>query len=228
MIVSVHLPKTGGCSFKHALREHYGKRYLPFNGSGLMLEKDERNKTNVEESLRLLSADFSGVDVVHGHFMPFKFLLLAEKVDLNFVVWLRDPFERMASHFYFWRRAWNPRIQETHWREVILGNWSFEDFCFSDRYRNFISQYLWAFPLYNFDFIGSLEHYAEDLKRFSDQFVGADLDYKCRNRTANKPAEFDEKLKQRFAEFHAIDYELYRQAMKIRERQVDEYQSEKG
>lgn len=227
MIISVHIPKTGGCSFKHALRDFYGKAYLPFNGSGLMLEKDERNKTNVEESLRLLSADFYGAEVVHGHFMPFKFLLLAEKVDLKFVCWMRDPFERMASHFYFWRRAWNPRITETHWREVILENWSFEDFCFSERYRNFLNQYLWAFPLYNFDFIGSLEHYAEDLERFNWQF-GTDLEYKYRNKTANKPAEFKENLKQKFAEYHAKDYELYREAMRIRERQLNEYHSEKG
>jgi len=221
MIISVHVPKTGGSSFGKALKDHFGESFLRY-GDGLIQERGKRCKSDLQRAIDAFDYPerFASYGAIHGHFRPFVFLPFSKKVDVNFSVWLRDPFERMASHYRFWKMIKNP--VEPHVREFAESDLTFEEFCFQDRYRNFLSQYLCFFPMHNFDFIGCLEHYAEDLQRFSRQFIGAEL--QCLHRNKSVGAEVDTGLKEKFAEYHAIDYQLYEYAMKLRQQQLEKMQ----
>jgi hypothetical protein len=82
MIISVHLPKTAGKSFEAALQTCFGSSLLEDYGSFPMnTPVYERDKAALEASLTNADADFSGVECIHGHFLPAKYLLMAARRD---------------------------------------------------------------------------------------------------------------------------------------------------
>ncbi len=80
LIVSLHMPKTAGNSFKVVLEEHFGDAMksdyadYPMNVSPAV-----RHRQAVEGCLATAKAraDFGDIRCIHGHFLPIKYLLLA-------------------------------------------------------------------------------------------------------------------------------------------------------
>jgi hypothetical protein len=65
-------------------------------------------------------------------------------------------------------------------RRFIDEHWSFERFCFASEFRDLCSQFLWETPFERFDFVGIMEHYAEDMRYFSRAFLNTPTAvYRC-------------------------------------------------
>ena len=47
------------------------------------------------------------VACIHGHFLPVKYRIALARRPAHYVTWLRDPVERIASHYAFWRRDYD-------------------------------------------------------------------------------------------------------------------------
>lgn len=225
VLVSLHLPKTAGTSFRTALREHFGSRYLDdYAGGGLSRPPCERQAAARTDGLQLARNGLGGVGCVHGHFLPAKYLPLAERNELVFVTWMRDPVARLFSHYRYWRLSYDAEHSLPHHKQVIEEGWTLEEFCLSEAFRNIYTQYLWNFPLERFAFIGISEHYREDLHAFSRKYLAADLACHRSNVTHVRSAadRMDPALVRRIREFHAADMHLYRQALELRKaRQQD-------
>lgn len=228
MLVSVHMPKTAGLSFRASLEEHFGARFRhDYQDYPLARQPAERRAQARRWGEAAQPSDFAGVDCVHGHFLPLKYLGLARTLPCRFVTWLREPVARLVSHYGYWQQAYDPAsdLTSTLHRRVIEEGWSLERFCLAPELRNVYSEFLWGFPPERLSFIGITEFFAEDLRYFSQEILGN----KMRLHTLNQRAEAGLPLPEaelrapdRLAieEFHAADIALYRQALGQRQRRL--------
>jgi hypothetical protein len=220
-LISIHMPKTAGLSFAASLDCAYGASLLldyydvPINTPAL-----KRNMRAMRDCLINSVRRFKRINCIHGHFLPLKYLSLAIRPNLLYVTWLRDPVERLASHYYFWQRKYDPATAPALQRRMMQEQWSLERFCLGPELRNFYHQFLWGFPISQLDFVGITEHYEEDLQYLSYNLLGVDLSLHRVNTNESmqeKPSYFsDTDLKQRIEAYHWRDVNLYRQALKKR------------
>lgn len=224
MIISVHMPKVAGTSFAASLKSNFGTKLLrdyddfPINTPVL-----ERNKFALKESLTNFEKNFDEIDCIHGHFLPVKYLLLSEVKDLTFVTWLRNPVDRVLSHYYYWKRSFDPKTSQKLHKKVVEENWSLERFCLGSELQNLYFQFLYAFPLENFSFIGISEYYNEDFNYFTNNFISSDLKPEKLNvgNHLTKGYEISQSLRNEIEDCHSIDIDLYKRALKLRQlRQV--------
>jgi hypothetical protein len=184
MLISLHLPKTAGSSFLAALREHYSdsilKDYADLPINTLILKRNMH-------ALKMLV--FNGVnpprniECIHGHFLPLKYLLCR---NAKFITWVRDPIERLGSHYYYWLRNYDPSNAPSLHKRVIEEKWSLERFSLGNELKNFYSQFLWGFPIKRFDFIGITEYFESEMAFFSNEFIGTELRVHKKNLNENK------------------------------------------
>ena len=219
-LISLHLPKTGGTSFKASLMSHFGDRYRDdYNDGGISEPAQERFNAAVLAGVVIAKRGLDDIDCVHGHFLPAKYLLLGKRRDLTFITWMREPVARLLSHYAYWQESYDEMTAAPHHRQVIEEGWTLERFCLSEQFRNIYTQYLWGFPLERFAFIGISEHYREDMLVFSERFLSARLQPQHANRTKHTiPCSgLDDDFLDEVREFHADDVRLYRRALQWRQ-----------
>lgn len=216
--ISVHLPKTAGSSFRSSLEVLFGDRlHKDYQGSGIALSSLERNRKILTESLTLPKENPKSFDCIHGHFPPAKYLLLNDIEPLTFITWMREPIARMISHYNYWQRAYDSEKSAPHHKQVIEENWSLEEFCLNERFRNIYSKYLWGFPLEYFDFIGITEHYEKDFRYFTKKYFNTELPIKRENASQRTDTiKFNPETLETIKKFHSKDIELYQRALNIR------------
>ena len=215
------MPKTAGNSFKVVLEEHFGAAMKSdYADYPLNVAPAERHRRAVEGCLALANAkaDLKNLRCIHGHFLPVKYLLLADSRPTVYVTWMRDPIARLVSHYHYWYDVYDPDSPDTRplHRRVVEEQWSLEKFCLAPRMRNLYSQFLWGFPLERFDFIGITENYEADLRSFSLDYLGSELQARVVNmRKSPRPegAELNGRLRKRVEKWHAADVDLYRRAL---------------
>lgn len=225
MLVSVHMPKTAGLSFRASLEACFGEGFRhDYQDYPLAQEPQVRRQRAVDWGRAAQAADFAGVSCVHGHFLPVKYLELARTLPCTFVTWLREPVARLVSHYDYWQRAYDPGSDLTSplHRRVVEEGWSLQRFCLAPELRNVYSEFLWGFPLERLDFIGITEFFADDLRYFSQQVLGNRMQAHTLNRraqadTAALQAPLSAAARANIEAWHAADMALYRQALQLRE-----------
>jgi hypothetical protein len=219
MIISVHFPKTAGTSFGAALETRFGAAFLrDYADLPINTPEYERNRTALQVALSNAEKDFTGVECIHGHFLPVKYLLMATKREVTFVTWMRNPVERVLSHYYFWRRSYDPETAPRLHRKVMEENWTVEQFCLSSQLKDLYGKFLWGFSIENFDFMGITEFYDQDFPYFSKRFLGLDLEIKKINMGDRAGGDYpiDKSFRKQVEAFHERDMDLYRRALEMR------------
>lgn len=219
MLISLHMPKVAGNSFLHTLERHFGAG----------LAKDYVDMSRIQDYLagkvhptQLCDAGYSEsecarLQCIHGHFLPAKYLKIrANCKSAKFVTWLRNPVERLVSHYNFFMRSYDPLTAGPLFKRIVEESWSLEKFCFSSEYKNFYKKYLWGFPVGYFDFIGIVERYDEDLQRFGKRYFGIEA-YSCRVNCAIDGSvsnyNVDPVFRREVESYHSEDMELYKQIL---------------
>ena len=222
------MPKTAGLSFRATLEECFGDSFRhDYSDYPLNNAPAARHSTAMEHNLSLADNldDYSEVACIHGHFLPFKYLVLADHMDCTFVTWMREPVARLVSHYHYWQRAYDPDSESTaalH-RRVVEEAWSLEQFCLAPELRNIYAQFLWGFPAQRVDFIGITEFYEEDLRYFSSVFLRHNTEPQKINQRDNELESgsddpISSSLREQIEAYHAEDMGLYKHALKTRER----------
>ena len=214
-IISVHLPKTAGSSFRTALEQVFRKKLRKdYQGSGLNLSLLARHQRTLQQAQTIAEQGLADIQCIHGHFLPAKYLLLRDITPLTFVTWVREPIARLISHYYYWQRSYDPQTSAPHHKMVVEQEWTLEQFCLSPSFQNLYHQYLWAFPLHYFSFIGVTEFYEEDLRYFADHFLQQPLPHLAEN-TGALPREIplSQKSLENIYAFHGADITLYKEAV---------------
>jgi len=221
IMISLHMPKTAGSSFGLALKREFAQGYLEdYKDRPLQA----RSLPRVSRALAHSGVNIIGMGVnqsttcIHGHFLPAKYRFLRRPA--QFVTWLRDPVERLASHYHYWQRSYEPESALPLHAKVVEENWSFERFYNAPQLRNLYGKFLWSFPITRFSFIGISEHYDQELDRFALNVVPLGRNPKSErvNENPKQPLRYvdDEQQRGEIERIHATDMALYQQACRIR------------
>jgi hypothetical protein len=163
---------------------------------------------------------------VHGHFLPLKYRLALRGHQVDYVTWLRDPVDRLLSHFHYWKRT--PEVaspaQPLRYR-FVREDWSLERFCLGPELRNVYRQYLWGFPPSRFAFIGITEHYDTELDDMGARLLGSAATLTRARARVNPDGPVarypvSAALEARIRRHHAADVRLYAWALAQREKRL--------
>lgn len=164
MIVSIHVPKTAGTAFQQLLSNQFGSRLLLENGDrplapGYLVRSLRRTAKRWAGQTEF---DPSRYDCIHGHFLARRFDYLGK---VRRIIWLRDPVQRVASHYHYWKRV--PDMRNADCRLMIEKNMSLVQFAALPRMRNVQARFVDGCRLSDFAFIGLFENIDESLSRLS-------------------------------------------------------------
>jgi hypothetical protein len=150
MIVSIHVPKCAGTSFRHVLDRMYGDR-IWYNYGAIFCREQAREG--------LIPP---GTEIIHGHFIGDSFDDLFPQRQL--LTWVRDPVERVVSNYFHFLRA--PDMRDTCCQALHERKLSLRQFAELDWMRNLSNRYLANKPVDDFQFIGISERFGESIAQF--------------------------------------------------------------
>ena len=212
-LVSLHIPKTCGTSFRNTLKAVYGNKAvkrLDINNN--LLKIDE--KIYVKSSLK------SNVKVIHGHF---KFNSVFEKIELlettPVIVWLRDPVERVISNYFYLKKIIQEKIKPSD-NDGNLGDRmlkSLTEYAEVKQNRNRISKFLTGANLEDLFFIGIVENYENDLAKLSELLNWKKYPILKHNQTSKIKPIVSMEEKALIRSLNENDIKLYNTALKIKE-----------
>lgn len=215
-LISVHIPKSGGTSFRNTLMSAYGENDV-IRLDILRRKKGDRVLINREPwKAQHLPQD---IRVVHGHFSRKQ---LTEQFAINpatpAITWLRNPVDRVISNYFYSIEQLARHMGDNPEGLELLEKLqkSILEFAQDPRNRNRITDFLDGMDLEQFRFVGLMEHYQEDLDDLG-QLLGWDTNLTAlhENRTGQK-REVHEELRAMIADLNRDDVNLYEQALALR------------
>jgi hypothetical protein len=221
MLLSIHVPKAAGNSFREALQASYGDRFMKDYGDWAGFDNPEANSRRQlrEQAMRARRGEIQEkYDVIHGHFIADKYLGLFPNE--RFIAFFRDPFQQALAHYYFLLR--NP--QRDHPEETIFheAKMSLHEYLEWDAFRNHQSQFLGSLSIDDLAFVGLSERYPKSLEIFRIIFgrdLGAEQFANVNTERAGGEYEIDNDARELVKKYRGADIELYERAKEIFERQ---------
>ena len=152
MIVSVHVPKCAGTSFRSLLDGIFGDSI--WHNYGRIFTRDQAGPGLVPVKTK----------IIHGHFIADAFDDLYPKRRL--ITWVRHPVERVVSNYYHFLRS--PDMRDDCCRMVHEQRLGLREFADLDWMKNLATRYLAQKPVSDFAFVGVSERFDESMRVFSD------------------------------------------------------------
>lgn len=209
LVLSMHVPKTGGTAFAAAVKAAYGKRVAFFYGANHAdthpLLRDLGHSATADQVAALEDA---GIELLHGHFTAATF---AEAVPDPARYWivLREPVERTISHYHFFRdkhAGKSPLGQQ-----VASGALTLAAFAGHRAIRNLQTRYIAPFTLSDIGFVGLTERLSESLPLIG---LPAAAGRRRVNTNAVKPV-VDKEVRAAIAAENIGDLALYSEAVRL-------------
>jgi hypothetical protein len=209
MIVSVHIPKTGGKTFETLLTNAFGE--------GCLFDY-EANPTKKPYWIDFINASLfrfsknqpaASAQCIQGHFLAIKYTYLRAA---RFATWVRDPLQLAPSLYFYWKRT--PELMERHplCRKLHEENLTMEQFAALPRFWNLQTKYFCGLPLEKFAFIGITEEYDRSIQLFKKVFSLPDeVGYTTQNFNPVKREAYrlDPSLETLLRRWHGKDIVLY-------------------
>ena len=221
MILSLHVPKAAGNSFRQLLQIEFGER--------LMLDYGDWAGFNVPEAIdrcKIRTLAMRGrrdeilekYGIIHGHFVADKYLGLFPNED--FVAFFRDPYQQALSHYCFLLR--NP--QRDHLEEKMFheAKMTLHDYLRWDAFRGHQSQYLGSVLIDDLAMVGLSEEFFKSVDLFNSNFgchLRGESFLNVNPDTEGAEYKIDHDVRKAIEKYRAADVELYRRAKEIFARQ---------
>lgn len=154
-LLSIHIPKTAGRTFREILRSQYG-----VNG---VLSLDHHYLANRKE--RLEDYPTHRYPVIHGH-LPYQQISKAGLPTSRYITWLRHPVDRVISNYYFYCSSEYPALKRRDPTKELI---PFERFIRRSTRRNIICKYLEGMPLNDFFFVGFQDQFDTDIRKLGQK-----------------------------------------------------------
>jgi hypothetical protein len=222
MLIGVHIPKSGGTSIRSVLNDHFGKNLFTIYGEMPFKDSPEVRKQKLQnQNLVETGESFQGCNCIYGHFLPYRFLQYSEQSEIQFFTWFRHPVSRLISDYYHIRQN-HKVVNRPFYKKILMEKWSLEQFLFAEDMQNFISQYLWSFPIEKFSFIGLVEYADTDFAFFCNQFLGKhyELPFLNVNLLNQNIRTVDQNIWIEAEKFHSKDMDLYAKAIEMRNKRM--------
>lgn len=210
-IVSVHIPKTGGCSFRSILTKIYG---------------EEHCYLDYEPSLVNLDVITSKHKVIHGHLAT---RFVSKFPTAKIIVWIRNPIIRLVSDYYYiFSRSIEVLNQPANKlnKDIFESNLSLEQFAEIPGRQNVLNQYcdFDKIKLYqDYFFIGIQEFFDDDITDLSNLLHWPKIELERVNETTHpkykdnlKALLCDKTLISKIVSLNQKDMELYHFCLELR------------
>lgn len=215
-LVSVHIPKNAGTSFRRSLKAVYGEEAV------IRLDKRPGNDVvKINQEVYTGSELPDGVQVIHGHFNPRQ---LHERFPVSreapHITWVRDPVERVISNYYYLEKILREELDEEAKGLNILSKMqrSLMEYASSDLARDRQHRFLAGMDLEDFEFVGVQEYYDEDFADLAGRFSWDVAAPERVNVTGSTKAEVSKELRKQIEELNPLDALLYQRALHLRAR----------
>ena len=211
LIVSLHIPKTGGTSFSDVLERAYpGQVAFFYQANNRLTHAKLKDHARLRDPDVLREIEEDGIRVIHGH-APAGWFLRNIADQGRFWTWLRDPAERVISAYYYLVQR-GQRMPDQPGAAKVVGR-TLEDYARVEKNQNIQSRVLAGMDLSQMGFVGVTERFDESLAMLG--LTQHQLP-KPRNRNRKKP-EVDPELRALIAELNAADVALYEEAVRLLE-----------
>lgn len=215
-LISLHIPKTAGTSFRNILRNTYGKR------SVVRLDIDHANQIRLNEKVYTKSVLPKKIKVIHGHFTYEKLTQhfnFSEKTPL--ITWLRDPVDRVISNYFFLCKIIQNKLNEDDSYDNLSPRMlkTIEEFASYKENRNVMSNFLKGADLNKFTFIGSQNNFKEDLNELAKTLKWEKITHFEDNITGKNKKEISPEIKSFIAEMNSEDLKLIEEVKLLKEKQ---------
>jgi hypothetical protein len=221
-LISIHIPKTAGTSFRNTLKTIYGQEAV------VRLDIELENPVVKVNEERYAERQIpSWARVVHGHFaypLLQKHFDLPER-DLPIITWVRDPVERVISNYYYLSKRLAEELDEPSKGLNILLKMERKlmEYARDPKSCNRMSRFLQGVPLEEFAFVGIQDHYSEDLKHLSKILDWPEYEEFVHNRTGKSYDEVTSKEREEIRALNDEDVRLYERALELREKRKAQY-----
>jgi len=212
-LISLHIPKTAGTSFRNILKEAYGDDHVV----RFDIHRDPL-RIRVEEKLLSRNKISREIRVIHGHF---KYLDLLEHVDIKpdipVITWLRNPVDRVISNYYYLSKRLKEELDEEGKGLNILAKMqkSLMEYAQTEMNRNRISKFLEGISLEEMKFVGIQEYFDEDLIYFCHLFGIKNIQPLKQNVTGKKYS-VDKETRDEIARLNMRDMEIFKKGIELR------------
>jgi hypothetical protein len=203
------MPKAGGLTFRNHLEKIYGKKTVihDYTPCGLPDYKNELVPSHILNKLR----NPKKTTVLHGHFLMERY---AHLPNLNYVAWMRNPVDRLISHYYYWLRGPDPNHQ--YCNDLMEKGLSITDF--AELMPNMFAKRFAPLNIKDFHFIGITEQFNDSLKLFYAMYAPNkkptfDI-HNNRNFARSGDYSLNPKQRSKIEEINSKDMKLYKQAQK--------------
>ena len=216
-IISLHIPKTAGTSFRNILKNVYGDDQV------VRFDINEKGIVRINESL-YNKTSLPNVKVIHGHFVYndlIQFFDLPQKHKL--ITWVRDPVTRVVSNFYYLESRLKELLDEENNNLNIIHKLqkTLIEYSRSEINRNRQAKFLTGIPLEKFDFIGIHEHFNTEVNRLSKILNwNKEPEILFHNKTPENRPEISAEILDEIYTLNLDDVKLYDEAIKIRNKSI--------
>lgn len=213
MIISVHIPKTAGKSFKKSLEQEY-KEKLVYD------YRDNPARQGLKDKIKRLTSLVypkitSETKIIHGHMTPDKYRNIYPNAE--YVTFLRDPLATLDSYFHYTREKGSAE----HPIHRLINEISFEKFLMTDFAVNYYRTYLGCQGLEGFNFVGITENYSQSIGIYNAMY-GTALNVYQENVRPTRLDNAHEKYKD-LLRYHDNNYDIYQRAVSINKNLAAKY-----
>jgi hypothetical protein len=222
VILSLHVPKAGGNSFRELLEADFGDRFMKDYGDWAGFRVPEAIE-RCKERTRIMRARRdelqSKYDIIHGHFVPDKYLGLFPTEEV--VAFFRDPYQQSMSHYCFLLR--NPQREHLEEKMFHDAKMSIHDYLSWVAFHDHQTQYLGSLSINDLAMVGIAEDFYRGVDLFNSMF-GRNL--KGESFVNVNPDQqgadyvIDDDVRKAVDKYRGADVELYRRAKEIYARQL--------
>jgi len=214
MIISVHLRKCAGTTFRTQLQSAFQDRVLFDYGDEIgsswpssIVKRAASEKKIINYSDILVSH----YNLIHGHFYKSKYDFI--KVEKKYITFLRHPVQRVLSNYFYLKR----NISRSNPDSLIVNKlgFSLEEYIRDPDSCNLQAQYLESTNLDEFDFVGIVERYDESIQKLSANLGVYFERANAANVNPKKQGDYklESDIKKLILKYNHIDYELYKRGI---------------
>ena len=222
-IIYVHVPKAGGTSIWEMVSGSFRADQSQIcaldsltDPRSLLYIDPVRWSVEADEYARRISPDLK---YLQGHFPATRFL---GRLEGFYFTWLRHPYQRALSHYFFWRTL----PSEGHYIHdyVISNDLSFDHFIELPLMRNLITRFFPDDSFWKLDFFGFQETFEADWRALSVR-LGLPLHEPRLSRVTSYPKELQHYLQceatfKKFCHLNKEDMDLFWFAKELRDQQI--------
>lgn len=213
-LISVHIPKTAGTSFRTYLKKVYpatsvARVDLRSKSTVVKLEQEPYDKEKLPANIK----------VVHGHF---NYPELKSRLDLPeqvmIITWLRHPVDRVISNYFYLKARLEEELDEKGKGLNILAKMqrTLLEYARAEPNRNRQAKFLRGMSLRDFDFVGIQEYFAEDIEQMARHFFWDPSVQVPKVNVTPRRNEVSEAEREEILRLNQEDLQLYEEGLQLR------------